>query len=341
MLGRLCIDFRKLNLKTIPDKQPIPRIQDLLDGLGGNKWFSTLDMSQAYHQGEIHPDSRKYTAFCTPWALYEWIRIPYGIMNAPPGFQRFINNCLGDLRDTICGAYLDDVITYSKTFEEHVKNLEKVLQRSRERGVKLNPEKCHLFKKEVKYLGRMVSANGYRPDPENGEALDKCKIPPTNIGQVRTLLGFLGYYRTYVKDFSKKLKPVYDLLQVQTEQKGNKIQLDSRRKIQWTQEHQLVIEELVEYLKSPEVIAYPNFNLPFTIHCDASQLGLGAVLYQEQEGKMRVISFASRTLTPAEKNYHLHSGKLEFLALKWCITEKFSEYLICGPPFQVVTDNNP
>ena len=337
---RLCIDFRKLNLKTIPDKHPIPRIQDLLDGLAGNSWFSTFDMSQAYHQGELDEESRKYTAFSTPWALYEWIRIPYGIMNAPPGFQRFINRCLGNLRDTICSAYLDDVITYSKGFEAHVENARAVLRRMREKGVKLNLQKCHFFKQEVKYLGRLVSEDGYRPDPENGAALDRCKIPPTNIGKLRSLIGFLGYYRTYVKDFSKKLKPVYDLLQDDSDKKGSK-QLDSRRKIVWTQEHQKVIEDMVEYLKSPEVIAYPDFDLPFTVHCDASHDGLGAVLYQKQKEKMRVISFASRTLTPAEKNYHLHSGKLEFLALKWSITEKFSDYLIFGQQFEVITDNNP
>ena len=144
---RLCIDFWKLNQKTIPDKQPIPRIQDILDDLGGNSWFSTLDMSQAYHQGEIHEDSRKVTAFSTPWSLYEWIRIPYGITNAPPGFQRFINNCLYSLRDKICISYLDDILVYSKSFEGQVENLKKVGRCLKRKGVKLNVGKCYLFKK--------------------------------------------------------------------------------------------------------------------------------------------------------------------------------------------------
>ena len=132
---RMCIDYRKLNLKTIPDRQPIPRIQDILDDLHGNMWFSTLDMSQAYHQGELHEDSRKYTAFSTPWSLYEWIRCPYGIMNAPPGFQRFIFTCLANLIDQCCKAYLDDVLVYSKDFESHVQCLRKTLRRLQENGV--------------------------------------------------------------------------------------------------------------------------------------------------------------------------------------------------------------
>lgn len=170
-------------------------------------------MSQAYHQGEIHETSQKCTAFSTPWSLHEWIRIPYGIMNAPAGFQRFINNCLFHLRDKICTAYLDDILVYSKTFEEHIRNVQKVLQCLRNKGVKLNPGKCALFKKEIRYLGRLVSENGYRPDPQDIMALDKCKIPPKTIGNLRSLIGLLGYYRTYIKDFSRKLKPIYNLLQ--------------------------------------------------------------------------------------------------------------------------------
>ena len=334
---RLCIDFRRLNRKTIPDRQPIPRIQDILDDLGGNSWFSTLDMSQAYHQGEIEEESRKFTAFSTPWSLLEWVRIPYGITNAPPAFQRFINNCLAGLRDDICMAYLDDILVYSKSFNEHIVNIRKVFRCLGAKGVKLNPKKCVFFKREVKYLGRLISEAGYRPDPENTEALEKCKEPIETVGELRALLGFLGYYRTYIKDFSRKLKPVYDLLQTK---EGSK-KMNSKTKVEWTAEHQKAINDVIDYLRSPEVIAYPDYELPFVVHCDASELGLGAVLYQRKDDKLRIVSFASRTLTPAEKNYVLHSGKLEFLALKWCITEKFSNHLLHGAPFECVSDNNP
>ena len=334
---RLCIDFRRLNRKTIPDSQPIPRIQDILDDLGGNRWFSTLDMSQAYHQGEVHEDSRKFTAFSTPWSLYEWIRLPYGITNAPPAFQRFINDTLYGLRDKVCIAYLDDVLVYSKTFQEHKVNLRKVLRCLAAKGIKLNLSKCVFFKQEVKYLGRLISEHGYRPDPENTKALDRCKEPPRNVGELRTLMGFLGYYRTYVKDFSRKLHCVYNLLKV----KEGKKQTNSKTLIEWKPEHQKAIVEVIEYLKSPAVISYPDFLHPFVVHCDASETGLGAVLYQKVDEKLNIVSFASRTLSPAEKNYFLHSGKLEFLALKWCITEKFHDYLIHGRPFEVITDNNP
>ena len=337
---RLCCDYRNLNKKTIPDKQPIPRVQDILDGLGGQHFFSTLDMSQAYHQGEIGMESRKYTAFSTPWSLYEWVRIPYGLTNAPPCFQRFMNDCLYNLRDKICVAYLDDILIYGKTWKEHEENLKTVLRCLRKKGVKLNPKKCDFFKKEVRYLGRLISGEGYRPDPENTSALNVSRNAPKTVGKLRSLLGFIGYFRNFVKDFSRKLKPVYDLLKIEEGQSIKK-HLDSKREIKWLPEHQQIVDNVIDSLQSPEVIAFPDFNEPFILHCDASQLGLGGVLYQNQSGKLRVISFASRTLSPAEKNYYLHSGKLEFLALKWCITDKFSDYLHYGPPFVVFTDNNP
>ena len=170
---RMCIDYRKLNDKTIPDAQPIPRIQDILDNLYGQEWFSTLDMSKAYHQGYIDEGSRHLTAFSTPWALYEWLRIPFGLKNAPPAFQRFMFKCLGGLAHTVCEPYLDDVLCYGHSFIEHLRNLEMVLKQLKLNGVKLRADKCNFLKKEVRYLGRLISKDGYRPDPKDTIALEK------------------------------------------------------------------------------------------------------------------------------------------------------------------------
>ncbi len=345
---RLCIDYRKLNAKTIPDAQPIPRMQDILDTLGGSKWFSTLDMSKAYHQGYIEEKFRHLTAFVTPWTLYEWNRIPFGLRNAPPAFQRYINRVLGEFKGILCEPYLDDVLCYSKEFDKHVEDLEKVLVKMQEKGIKLRAEKCHFAKQEVRYLGRLISSDGYRPDPADTDALEKFRTAPRNIGELRSLLGFIGYYRSYVRDFSRRVKPLYELLKGKvTKPKGksgtkSSQRYDSREKIEWGELHQKVLEEMIDYLKSPEVIAFANFEHPFFMNCDASNEGLGAVLYQTQEGVDRVISYASRTMSDAEKNYHMHSGKLEFLALKWAITDRFSDYLChAQTPFKVYTDNNP
>ena len=132
---RLCVDYRKLNLKTIPDRHPIPRIQDLLDGLYGQKLFSTLDMAKAYHQGFVKESCRKYTAFVTPWSLYEFLRIPFGLKGAPAAFQRYISKALSGLLDIVCLAYLDDILVYGKTFPEHLANLRRVFRRLGAKGV--------------------------------------------------------------------------------------------------------------------------------------------------------------------------------------------------------------
>ena len=178
------------------------------------------------------------------------------------GTYTLINSVLAQLGDEICVAYLDDILIFSKTFEDHRKNLKNVLQCLREQGIKLNLKKCHFFKKEIRYLGRLISEEGYRPDPEDVKALDKCKVPPTDIGKLRSLLGFLGYYRTYIQNFSKKMKPVYDLLQHTEDQKpkNGKRQLDSKKKITWNDDLQKLVEEVVEYLKSPNVIATQIFH---------------------------------------------------------------------------------
>ena len=240
---RMCCDYRKLNGKTVADSQPIPRIQDILDGLAGKTWFSTLDMSKAYHQGYIAEESRHLTAFATPWTLYEWIRIPFGLRNAPPAFQRFMNFLLGDFKSYICDPYLDDILCYTELFDDGVVNLKKVLQRLREKGIKLRAEKCEFLKREVRYLGRLVSGEGFRMDPKDTEALERFREAPKNVGELRSLLGLFGYYRCYVKNFARRVKPLYDLLKsdpAEEKKKAKKVtrvgqRYDAKEKIEWSE----------------------------------------------------------------------------------------------------------
>ena len=348
---RLCCDYRELNKKSVPDRHPIPRIQDMLDSLTGSSWFSVLDQGKAYHQGFLDKESQPLTAFITPWGLYQWIRIPFGLSAAPAEFQRNMEDCLRGLRDIMCQPYLDDNLVHSPSFEDHIEHLRSVLQRYQEHGVKLSPRKCEVLKRKVRFLGRLVSGQGYTMDPSEVAPVQALKEKaPTTVGELRRVMGFLSYYRTYIPNFSRIAQPLYQLLSTPPDQvKREKFRATTRKKgnlppntpIQWTDNHQKTLNSLIDKLIEPPILGYPDMTQPFVLHTDASQEGLGAVLYQRQNGKMVVIGYGSRTLTPPEKNYHMHSGKLEFLALKWAICERFRDYLYHAPHFVVYTDNNP
>ena len=179
-------------------------------------------------------------------------------------------------------------------------------------------------------------------DPSNIQAVLALKErQPRTVGEVRQLLGLLGYYRRYITDFSRLARPLFNLLQSNEPKAKKAHQVPSKQHITWTEEHNKVLPKLLDFLISAPILAYPDYDRPFILHTDASKDGLGAVLYQEQAGNTRVIGYGSRSLTPAEKNYHLHSGKLEFLALKLSVCEQFRDYLYYGKSFTVYTDNNP
>eukprot|EP00794_Sanderia_malayensis_P014743 gene14743-16284_t len=210
---RLCIDFRELNRRTVTDRHPLPHVQTTLESLGGNSWFSLLDRGKAYHQGYMEPSSQHLTAFVMPWGLYECVHSPFALKNAPGEYHRFIEGCLGELRDTICMLYLDDVICFSKTLEDHLDHLCKVFRQLRQHGIKLKPRKCKLLKCEVSCLGRIVSTDGYCLDPVRIESVSAiARTTPKRVGGVCKLLGLLGYLRRYIKDFARIARPLFQLL---------------------------------------------------------------------------------------------------------------------------------
>ena len=331
---RMCVDYRCLNSRTVKDAYALPRIEEMFDVLKGSKYFSTIDMKSGYHQVEIEEEHKDRTAFTVgPLGFFEYNRMPFGLSNSPATYQRLMEECLGDYNMTICVIYLDDLIVFGDTFEEHLYRLDLVLTRIAQCNLKLSPQKCIFIQEKVGFLGHIVSAEGIETDPAKIEKIKNWPAP-TNADELRSFLAFAGYYRRFVKNFSKITRELSDLLPPTSKKKG-------RYKVVnflWTEKEQKIFEDLKDILSSPPVLAYPDFSLPFELHTDASSKGLGAVLYQEQNGAKRVIAYASRSLSKSEKNYS--AFKLEFLALKWAITEKFSDYLTLNH-FTVLTDNNP
>ena len=333
---RFCIDLRKLNNRTVKDAYSLPRIESILDSLGGAQIFSTLDLKAGYWQVEMAEECKAYTAFtCGPLGFYECDTMPFGATNAPATFQRLMHDCLGELNMNWCIVYLDDIIIFSDTKEEHLKRLEAVFQKLCAAGLKLKPSKCFFFKEEIEYLGHVVSGKGISTNPKKIEAVSKWPTPGT-VYDVRSFLGFVGYYRRFIKNFSKITKSIREVI---TGLENQSKRTAKKTYIEWTDAADTAFEQLKAMCVSTPILAYPNYQLPFTLHTDSSTDGLGAVLYQKQDGKMRVIAYASRSVSKAEANYPAH--KLEFLALKWAVCEKFHEYLYGSKPFEVFTDNNP
>lgn len=335
---RFCIDLRRLNSLTVRDAYALPRIDDTLDALGGACWFSTLDLKSSYWQVELAEEDRHKTAFTVgPLGFWECNRMPFGLTNAPATFQRLMESCMGDLYLSYCLLYLDDIVVYSKTYEEHVVRLEAVFQRLKDQGLKLKPSKCEMFQKSIKYLGHIISEEGVATDPEKIDVVRKWPTPKA-VTELQSFLGFVGFYRRFIKDFASIARPLHDAIQQAGVKKHPRGKQRQTAPLVWGPAQQEAFEKLVERCTTTPVLAFADFTKPFRLHTDASFEGLGAVLYQESEGRDRVIAFASRRLSKAELNYPVH--KLEFLALKWAVTEKFNDYLY-GHKFMAYTDNNP
>ena len=268
---RFCMDLRKLNARTVKDAYSLPRIDETLERLKGSCVFSSLDLKSGYWQVEIEEDSKQYTAFTLgPLGFFEYNRMPFGATNAPATFQRLMESCLGDLNLNWCIIYLDDVVVYAPTVEEHLTRLEGVFQKLKKAGLKLKPSKCELFKQSISYLGHVVSEEGVRTDPKKIEAIKKWPRPH-NVHTVRRFLGFVNYHRKFIKDYSKIARPLYNLISGDNAKRRT-------NPVEWSLGAEDSFQTLIERCTNTPILAYADFSLPFELHTDASGIGLGAVL---------------------------------------------------------------
>ncbi|XP_050505429.1 uncharacterized protein LOC126883802 [Diabrotica virgifera virgifera] len=320
---RIVVDYRKVNEKTIDDRYRIPHISDILDKLGRCQYFTTLDLASGFHQIEMAEEDIPKTAFNVENGHYEYLRMPFGLKNAPSTFQRMMDNVLKGLQGEICLVYMDDVIVYSTSLQEHIVNLTKVFQRLREARLKIQVDKCEFLKKQVNFLGHVVTQQGIKPNPAKIEAIEKYPIPKTTK-EIRGFLGLLGYYRKFIRDFAKITKPLTRCLKKDA-------------KIEHTPEFVECFETCRKLLMNEPLLQYPDFSKPFNLTTDASNFAIGAVLSQGPVGSDKPIAFASRTLNETETKYS--TIEKEMLAMVWA-TKYFRPYLF-GRKFKILSDHRP
>ena len=320
---RFCVDYRRLNKITKQDQYPLPRISDIIDRVSGSKFYSTIDLFSAYWQVEMDEKDIEKTAFITPDAFYEFCRLPFGLVNAPGTFQRLIDLVLGDLKWKIAIAYLDDIIVFSKSWEEHLVRLETVFTALERAGLTLKPKKCFFATKKVTCLGHILTPEGVLPDPSKIEAI-KNFSEPKNITELRSFLGICGYYRQFIKNFAQIAKPLTNLTSTKIFYK-------------WNPEAEESFQRLKTALMNSPVLVPFNEDRLVEIHADASGYGIGALLVQrDDKNKEHVVAYASRTLNEQEIKWS--TSEQECLAIVWAL-EKFRCY-VYGRPVTIVTDHH-
>ncbi len=344
---RMCIDYRTLNARTIPDQYTTPRVDDALDCLVGSQWFSVLDLRSGYYQIAMAEADKDKTAFICPLGFYQFERMPQGVTGAPATFQRLMERVVGDMNLLQVLVYLDDLIVFGKSLEEHEERLMKVLERLEEAGLKVSIDKCCFCQNRVKYVGHIVSKEGIAADPDKIAAVTHWP-KPTDLKSLRSFLGFCGYYRRFIANYSSIVRPLTELTKgyVPTQKRKKSIKGKSMTYFResepfgdrWDESCTTAFKQIIHCLTNAPVLAFADPNKPYILHVDASLKGLGAVLYQEHSEGLRPVAFASRKLRPTEQRYPIH--QLEFLSLKWAVVDKFHDYLY-GAKFTVKTDNNP
>ncbi|GJX65259.1 putative nucleotidyltransferase, ribonuclease H [Tanacetum coccineum] len=289
---RMCIDYRELNKLTIKNRYPLPRIDDLFDQLQGARYFSKIDLRSGYHQLRVHDDDISKTAFRTRYGHFEFTVMPFGLTNAPAVFMDLMNRVCKPYLDKFVIVFIDDILIYSKTKEDHENHLRLMLDLLRKEKLYAKFSKCEFWLQEVHFLGHVVNHDGIHVDPSKIEAVKSWKAP-TTPSKVRSFLGLAGYYRRFIKNFSKIAKPLTSLTQ-------------KNQKYEWGEKQEEAFQTLKDNLCNAPILSLPDGVEDFVVYCDASNQGLGCVLMQRD----KVIAYASRQLKSHEKNYTTHDLEL-------------------------------
>ncbi|KAG8196266.1 hypothetical protein JTE90_023821 [Oedothorax gibbosus] len=323
---RPCGDFRKLNGITVPDRYPVPHIQDCLQILEGKTVFSTLDLEKAYFQIPVQEEDVPKTAVATPFGLFEFLYMPFGLSNAAATFQRFIHHVLGDLE--FCVPYFDDVLVASENEDQHYEHLGQVFQRFQEYGVILNASKCVLGKSQVKFLGHTITSEGITPLAEKVSAIVEFPKPDT-IRELRRFLAMINFYRRFLPHAASTQAPLNAML------KGSK--KNDRTPIVWTEDARIAFEECKRNLADVATLYHPSQDAKIAIVVDASDSAMGAALHQQVEESWQPLAFYSKKLSPAQQRYSAYDREL--LAAYMAI--KYFRHMVEGRPFTLFTDHKP
>ena len=326
---RFAMDYRALNRCIDGDAYTLPRVDEALASLNGNAFFTALDMKEAFWSVPLAESCKQYTAFQTPDGLMQYRRMPMGLKTASAVFCRYVDSMLGELKWTNVLAYIDDLLIFGETAEEHLGALIRVLDRLEKSNLTLGAAKCSLFAKSVGFLGHVVTEGGVKPDPKKVQAIKALELPK-DCAAMQSACGLFSYYRRFVKGYTAIERPLRAKLKVPARWRK-----DPDGNVVYTDEERIAFETLRSALSQEPVLAHPDWDQPFELHTDACYIGLGAALVQVRDGKEYTISFASRSLTAAESNYSV--WELECLAIVWAL-RLFRMYL-SNAETNIVTDS--
>lgn len=320
---RVCVDYRKINAVTVPDRYPLPRIDELLHAAKKTKYMTTIDLRSGYWQVPVKEEDRDKTAFTSPFGNFRFKRMPFGLRNSPSTFQRLIDRLRSGLKDTLVLAYLDDIMILSSTIEEHLADLRAVFMRLRLFKLKANRTKCIFVRPKIRYLGHLLTPHGIQPDPAKVAAITDM-LPPKNVKQLLTFIQTASWFRKFIPGYANLTKPLSDL---------------TRKNAPWKWEAREVeaFEEVKRLLTCAPILRQADHQAPFIVRTDASSYAIGAALLQGESPNEKPIEYASRLLTTAEQNYS--TTEREALAVVWAC-EKFRGYLE-NAKIKILSDHQP